>query len=79
MINLDSIIKSRDITLPTKVCLVKAMVFPVVMYGCESWTIKKTEHQRIDAFESIQVLEKTLESLLDSKETKKVSLKGNQP
>ena len=49
--NLDSILKSRDITLPTKVCLVKAMVFPVVMYGCESWTIKKAEHWRIDAFE----------------------------
>ena len=51
MNNLDSIFKSVDITLPTKVCLVKAMVFPVVMYGCESWTIKKAEHQRIDAFE----------------------------
>ena len=51
MTNLDSILKSRDITLPTKIHLVKAMVFPVVMYGCESWTIKKTEHQRIDAFE----------------------------
>ena len=51
MTNLDSIIKSRDITLRTKVCLVKAMVFPVVMYGCESWTVKKTEYQRIDAFE----------------------------
>ena len=51
MINLDSILKSRDITLPTKVRLVKAMVFPVVMYGCESWTIKKTQHWRIDAFE----------------------------
>ena len=51
MTNLDSILKSRDITLPMKVCLVKAMVFPVVMYGCESWTIKKAEHQRIDAFE----------------------------
>ena len=49
--NLDRILKSRDITLPTKVCLVKAMVFPVVMYGCETWTIKKAEHQRIDAFE----------------------------
>ena len=49
--NLDSIFKSRDITLPTKVCLVKAMVFPVVMYGCEMWTVKKSEHQRIDAFE----------------------------
>ena len=51
MTNLDSILKSRDITLPTKVCQVKAMVFPVVMYGCESWTIKKVEHQRIDAVE----------------------------
>ena len=51
MTNLDSILKSRDITLPTKVCLVKAMVFPVVMYGCESWTIKKAECQSIDAFE----------------------------
>ena len=49
--NLDSILKSRDITLPTKVCLVKAIVFPVVMYGCESWTVKKSEHRRIDAFE----------------------------
>ena len=51
MINLDSILKSRDITLPTKVCLVKAMAFPVVMYACESWTIKKAERERIDAFE----------------------------
>ena len=51
MINLDSILKSRDITLPTQVCLVKAMVFPVVMYGCESWTIKKAQCRRIDAFE----------------------------
>ena len=51
MTNLDSIFKSRDITLPTKVCLVKAVVFPVVMYGCESWTMKKAEHQKIDAFE----------------------------
>ena len=51
MTNLDSILKSRDITLPTKVCLVKAMVFPVVMYGCESWTVKKAEHRRTDAFE----------------------------
>ena len=51
MTNLDSILKSRDITLPTKVCLVKAMVLPVVMYGCESWTVKKAEHQKIDAFE----------------------------
>ena len=51
MTNLDCILKSRDITLPTKVCLVKAVVFPVVMYGCESWTIKKAQHQRIDASE----------------------------
>ena len=66
MTNLDSILKSRDITLPTKVCLVKAMVSPVVMYGCESWTTKKAEHQRIDAFRL--VLEKTLESSLDSRD-----------
>ena len=51
MTNIDSILRSRDITLPTKVCLVKSMVFPVVMYGCESWTVKKAEHRRIDAFE----------------------------
>ena len=51
MTNLDSVLKNRDITLPTKVCIVKAVVFPVVMYGCESWTLKKAEHQRIDAFE----------------------------
>ena len=51
MTNLDSILKSKEITLPTKVCLVKAVVFPVVMYGCDSWTIKKAEHSRIDAFE----------------------------
>ena len=51
MTNLDGILKSRDFSLPTRVCLVKAMVFPVVMYGCESWTIKKTEHQRFDAFD----------------------------
>ena len=51
MTNLDSIFKSRDITLPTTICLVKAMIFPVVMYGCESWTVKKAEHRRIDAFE----------------------------
>ena len=51
MINLESVLKSRDITLPTNVCIFKAMVFPVVMYGCESWTIKKAEHQRTDAFE----------------------------
>ena len=76
MPNLDNILKSRDITLPTKVCLVKAMVFPIVMYECESWTIKKAECQRTDAFEL--VLEKTLESLLDSKEIQPVHPKGNQ-
>ena len=71
--NLGSILKSRDITLPTKVHLVKGMVFPVVMYGCESWTIKKAECQRIGAL--TVVLEKTLESALDCKE---IHLKGNQ-
>ena len=75
MTNLDSILKSRDITLPTKVRLVKAMIFPVVMYGCESWTIKKGKHRRIDAFE---LLEKTLESPLDCKEIQPVHPKGNQ-
>ena len=69
MTNLDSILKNRDSTLPTKVHIVKAMVFLVVMYGCESWTIKKAEHQRIDAF---VVLEKTLESPLDCKEIQPV-------
>ena len=79
MTNLDSILKSRDITLPTKVHIVKAMVFPVVMYGCESWTIKKATHQRIDAFfPPTVVLEKTLESPLDCKEIKPVNTKGNQ-
>ena len=63
MTNLDSILKSRNITLPSKVSLVKAMVFPVVMYGCESWTIKKAEHRRIDAFE-LWCWEKTLEESL---------------
>ena len=77
MSNLDSILKDRDITFPTKVCLVKAMVFPVVMYGCESWTIKKAEHRRIDALE-LMVLEKTLESPLDCKEIQPVRPKGNQ-
>ena len=76
MINLDSILKSRDITLSTKFCLVKAMVFPVVLYGCESWTIKRTEHQRIDPFEPW--LEKTLESPLDCKEIQPVHSKGDQ-
>ena len=64
MTNLDSLLKSRDITLPTKVRLVKAMVFPVVIYGCENWTIKKAERLRIDAFKTV-VLEKILESLLE--------------
>ena len=78
MTNLDSVFKSKDITLPTKVRLVKAMVFPVVMYGCESWTVKKAEHQRIDAFELV-VLEKTLESPLDCKEIQPVHSEGDQP
>ena len=76
MTSLDSILKSRDITLPTKVRLVKAMVFPVVMYGCESWTVKKAECRKIDAFESSQ--EKTLESPLDCKEIQPVHPKGDQ-
>ena len=74
MTNLGNILKSRDIILPTKVCLVKAMVFPVVMYGCKSWTIKKAEHRRIDAL----VLEKTLESPFDCKEIQSVHPKGIQ-
>ena len=78
MTNLDSILKSRDITLPTKVRLVKAMIFPVVMYGCESWTIKKAEHQKNWHFWTV-VLEKTLESPLDCKEIQPVHPKGNQP
>ena len=77
MTNLDSILKSRDITLPKKVCVIKAMVFPVVMYGYESWTIKKAERWRTDAFE-IWVLLKTLQSPLDCKEIKPVNPKGNQ-
>ena len=76
MTNLDSILKSRDITLSTKFHLVKAMVFPVVMYGCESWIIKKAECRRIHAFELW--LEKTLESPLDCKEIQPVHLKGDQ-
>ena len=71
MTNLDSILKSRDITLSTNVCLVKAVVFPVVMFGNESWTIKKFEHRRIDAFE---LGEKILESPLDCKEIQLVHL-----
>ena len=74
MTNLDSILKRRDITLPTKVHLVKAMVFPVVMYGCESLTLKKAEHQRIDVVFTV-VLEKTLESPLDCKEIQPVQSK----
>ena len=77
MTHLDSILKSRDITLPTKVCLVKAMVFPVVMYGCEIWTIKKAEHRIVDAFE-LWVGEDFWESL-NSKEIQPVHLKLNQP
>ena len=77
MTNLDSTLKSRDITLPTKVCLVKAMVFPVVRYGCESWTIKKAEHRRIGCFWTV-VLVKTLKRLLYCKEIKPVNPKGNQ-
>ena len=76
MTNLDSILKSRDITLPIKVRLVKAMVFPVVMYGCESWTIKKAEHLRTDAFELW--CWRRLESPLDCKEIIPVYPKGNQ-
>ena len=73
MANLDSIFKSRDITLPTKDRLVKAMVFPVVVYGCESWTVKKAERRRT------VVLEKTLESPLDCKEIQPVHSEGDQP
>ena len=77
MTNLDNILKIRDITLPTKVHLVKVMVSPVVMYGCKSWTIKKAEHWRIDVFWTV-VLEKTLESPLDCWEIQLVHPKGNQ-
>ena len=76
MTNLDSILKSRDVTLPTKVHLVKAMVFPAVMYGCESWTINRAERRRTDAFELW--CWRTLESPLDCKEIKPVSPKGDQ-
>ena len=75
--NLDSILKSRDITFPTKVHLVKAMVFPVVMHGCESWIIKKAEHRRIDAFELW--CWRRLESPLDCKEIQPVHSEGDQP
>ena len=76
MTNLNNILKNRDITLPTKICLVKAMVFPVVMYGCESWTVKKAECRRIDAFELW--CWRTLESPLDYKEIQPVHSKGDQ-
>ena len=76
MTNIDSMLKSRDITLPTKVHLVKAMVFPVVMYGCESWTIKKAERRKIDAFELWRW--RRLESPFDCKEIQPVHPKGDQ-
>ena len=76
MTNLDSILKSRGVTLPTKVHLVKAIVFPVVMYGCESWTIKEAECQRIDAFELW--CSRLFESPLDSKDIQPVHPKGDQ-
>ena len=77
MTNLDSIFRSRDITLPTKVRLVKAMIFPLVMYGCEGWTVKKAERQRIDAFELWCWIR--LESPLDCKEIQPVHSEGDQP
>ena len=77
MTNPDSVLKSRDIILPTKVHLVKAMFFPAVTYGCESWTVKKAERQRIDAFE-LWCWRRFL-SALDSEEIKPGNLKGNQP
>ena len=77
MTNLDSIFKSRDTTLPTKVCLVKAMVFPMVMYGCKSWTVKKAERRRIDAFELW--FWRTLESPLDCKEIQLVHSERDKP
>ena len=77
MTNLDSILKSRDLTLPTKIHTVKTIVFPVVMYGCKSWTIKKSEQQRIDAFKLWSC--RRFSSPLDCKEIKPVNLKGNQP
>jgi len=76
--NLDSVLKSRDITLPTKVHIVKAINFPVVMYGCESWTIKNAECQRIDAFE-LWCWRRLLRVSLGSQEIKPVNPKGNQP
>ena len=78
MTNLDSILKSRDVTLLTKVCLVKAVVFPVVMYGCESWTIKKAEHGRIDAFE-LWCWRKLLRVLLTARRSNQSILKAMSP
>ena len=78
MTDLDSVLQSKDIALLTKVLKVKAMVFPVVMYRCESWTIKKAEHRRIDAFKLWFWRRLLRESPLESKEIKPVSLKGNQ-
>ena len=75
--NLDNVLKSRDITLPTKICLVKAMVFPVVMYGCESWTVKKAEHQKLDAFELCCWRRLLRVPWTDCKEVKSVKPKGN--
>ena len=77
MTKLDSILKSRDITLPTKIRLLRAMVFPVVMYGCKSWTIKKAEHRRIDAFE-VWCWRRLLRVPLDCKEIQPVHPKGDQ-
>ena len=77
MTNLDSVLEGRDITLPAKVHLIKAVVFPVLMYGCESWTIRKAEHQKNWCFWTV-VLEKTLESTLDCKEIQQVHPRGNQ-
>ena len=78
MTNLDSVLKSRDITLPTKVCLVKAMIFPVVMYECKSWTIKKPEHQRIDAFQ-LQCWRRPLRVPWTARKSNPVNPKTNQP
>ena len=78
MTNLDTVLENRDITLPTNIRLVNTLIFPVVMYGCESRTIKKAEHRRTDACLTM-VLEKTQESPLNSKEIKPVNLEGNQP
>ena len=76
MTNLDSTLKSRDVTLPTKIRLVKAMVFPVLMYGCESWTVKKTEHRKMDAFELW--CWRTLESPMNCREIQPVHPEGDQ-